>query len=393
MADARFADGSSRRYTLVRGERPGFWAGLAEVVLAGGEAPGRQGRFRLEAGAALAGLVGGEERPLGADQSHTSVVAGDRLLVKLYRRLDEGVNPDVELTAALGARGFPHVPAYGGSIAYEDSSGGVWTLALLQELVADGRDGYAWAGLELVDPVLAGDATAEEATDALETLGVVTAELHAELAAAFGTRIAGDEEIAAWRRAGEARLGEALGLLSGGARAELEALAPRIRDGLGGLSVAQASSLARVHGDYHLGQVLRRPEGFAVVDFEGEPTRTLAERRAPESPLRDVASMLRCLDHVAAWRLREGGDGVERVEAAQTWARLARRRFLDGYRAGLAASGRSSEVDAALLRAFELEKECYEFVYAQTFLPDWLYASLAGMRELVGDGLSLTPAR
>ncbi len=145
--------------------------------------------------------------------------------------------------------------------------------------------------------------------------------------------------------------------------------------------------LTRVHGDYHLGQVLIAPDGFRIVDFEGEPLRPLDERRAHQSPLRDVASMLRSLDHVgrSAGRRAETRNGGRLEQPGldlDGWLRRSRERFLDAYKAGLREAGAVIVVDPDLIRAFEIEKECYEFIYAATYLPSWLWAPTEGMRGL-----------
>jgi maltose alpha-D-glucosyltransferase/alpha-amylase len=149
--------------------------------------------------------------------------------------------------------------------------------------------------------------------------------------------------------------------------------------------------LTRVHGDYHLGQVLVSPDGYWVVDFEGEPLRPLDERRAHGSPLRDVACMLRSLDHVgrSAGRravARNGGALELPGLDLDSWLRRAPERFIDAYRAGLREAGAPIDFDPALLRAFEIEKETYEFIYASTYLPTWLWAPTEGMRALLDAG-------
>ena len=131
--------------------------------------------------------------------------------------------------------------------------------------------------------------------------------------------------------------------------------------------------LARVHGDYHVGQILRSQEGLRVVDFEGEPGRPLAERRLPGTQLRDVAAMLRSFDHLGRHVERDVRPG--HVVEVEHWIEGARAAFLEAY----------GECDAVLLRALEVEKETYEYVYAATFLPDWMYAAAGGMRWLMRD--------
>jgi predicted trehalose synthase len=151
--------------------------------------------------------------------------------------------------------------------------------------------------------------------------------------------------------------------------------------------------LQRIHGDYHLGQVLIAPDGFRIVDFEGEPLSTPAERRALRHPMRDVASMLRSLDHVgrsAARRVVARADAAPDEGAhvgldVDAWIERARARFLEAYRDGLREARVWIDVDADLLRAFEVDKELYEFAYAATYLPTWLYAPTEGLRALFPD--------
>ncbi|HEX2264748.1 MAG TPA: hypothetical protein VHH14_00525, partial [Solirubrobacterales bacterium] len=170
---------------------------------------------------------------------------------------------------------------------------------------------------------------------------------------------------------------------------ELREMAPVIAEHLTVFEATPAVPVvARIHGDLHLGQVLLAPDGPRVVDFEGDPTRPIEERRRPTSPLRDVASMLRSLDHVGRSaarraeqrpRRRPGHVGLD-IDA---WLARARERFLAAYRAGVRRSSAGIVVDEDLLRAFEFEKECRVFVYAATWLPDWIWAPLGGMRGLV----------
>jgi trehalose synthase-fused probable maltokinase len=158
-------------------------------------------------------------------------------------------------------------------------------------------------------------------------------------------------------------------------------------------AVSGVPILTRVHGDYHLGQILETPDGYRIIDFEGEPTRPLEERRRRNSPLRDVASILRSIDHVGRSARRRAeerrGDVVESPGLdIEAWLTRARERFLESYRRGLRERGAPIEVDVDLLRAFEFEKECYEFIYAATYLPEWLWAPLEGMRALVASSPS-----
>jgi predicted trehalose synthase len=168
-------------------------------------------------------------------------------------------------------------------------------------------------------------------------------------------------------------------------------MAPEIAEQLTVLEALPSVPLVtRVHGDFHLGQIVTTPDGFRIVDFEGEPTRTLEERRRHNSPLRDVASMLRSIDHAgrSASRRAEKSRGRP-VEAPgldiEMWLVRARERFVESYRRSLRELGAPIAVDDDLLRAFEFEKETYEFIYAVTYLPEWLWASVEGMRGLVAE--------
>jgi maltokinase len=180
------------------------------------------------------------------------------------------------------------------------------------------------------------------------------------------------EQLAGWRRSADAQLRRALELVDGEAGSELRDYAPRLREEFAALELGAPPTLTRVHGDYHIGQILRSVDGLRVVDFEGEPTKGLAERSALGTPLRDVAAMLRSFDHLARHVDRDLLAGeAPRVER---WIMDAREAFLGSY----------GDHDPQLLRALEAEKETYEFIYAATFLPEWMYAPVAGMRWLMG---------
>jgi maltokinase len=213
--------------------------------------------------------------------------------------------------------------------------------------------------------VLAGDA------EPFAGLGAQTASLHSALRR-MGTREATPAELRGWREAADLQLDRALAAVGGAEGDELAEFAPRIRAELAGLEHPGAPPvLARVHGDYHVGQILRSQEGLRVVDFEGEPGRPLAERRLPGTQLRDVAAMLRSFDHLGRYVDRDVRPGD--VAAVEDWIERTRVAFLEAYGAH----------DPVLLRALEVEKETYEHVYAATFLPDWMYAAAGGMRWLM----------
>ncbi len=189
----------------------------------------------------------------------------------------------------------------------------------------------------------------------------------------LGAAEAADAQLNAWADAAQAQLTRATELTSGSARRLLEANAELIRAQLEPLRRPQPRPLVtRVHGDLHVGQVLRAADGrLLVVDFEGEPAKSLAERAAPGPPLRDVAAMLRSFDHLARYVVQDSWPG--HTADADAWIAGARAAFLTQY----------GPVDSALLHAFEVEKECYEFTYAATYLPEWTPVAEGGMRWLL----------
>jgi trehalose synthase-fused probable maltokinase len=216
-----------------------------------------------------------------------------------------------------------------------------------------------------------------EALAAVAQLGGITAELHAALrsrpdAEGFEAGTATPDELREWEADAMRQLDGAQAALRGPEAQRLGELAPAIRDALNAIGRAQAPIRSRIHGDFHLGQLLATESGFVVIDFEGEPARPLEERRRPGSPLRDVAGMLRSLDYAART--------VERQTAGTElsgWLDDARAAFLAGY---------GDAGDAALLRALEVEKACYEVRYEANNRPDWTWLPLQALERLVARG-------
>ena len=371
--------GASDRYLVptLNGREPidgeGAWSSLVRAIADDAELCGTRGRFLASRTDALAALLGAtpdlNERRLGVEQSNTSVLLGDRLILKLYRLLEVGDNPDVELSAFLTDAGFADTPALAGAITYESDEGPA-AAAMLQAFVPSTGD--AWAAML---SALASDRA--RATAMAVRIGEVTSRMHAALASrpdhpAFPARAATVTETAEWRTSAERQLAQAVTAVSGVAHAAMVEQAPRITarfaDTFG--SATGEARVSRVHGDYHLGQLLERTDGgYSVVDFEGEPARPLAERRQPSSPLRDVAGMLRSLDYAA--RTAERSSAFE----AGAWLADARSAFIGAY------GGIGPEEDG-LLDAFELEKACYEVRYEANNRPDWLWLPLAAVERL-----------
>jgi maltokinase len=388
VLEVAYGDGGQPdRYLLptVDGHEPrdddGAWRSIVRAMAGGAEVRGGRGRFVASPTRELDELLPSaheaietlSERRLSVEQSNTSVVlGGDRLILKLYRLLEPGENPDVEVSAFLTDAGFADTPAVAGTLTWVDERGDA-AAAMLQAFVPSSGD--AWAAML--------DALAfnpSRATDIATAVGDLTARMHRALAsrpgdAAFPARPATTAETASWRASAEAQLAQAVTAVTGEAHDRLVGLAPRIRERFAdtfGRATGEAH-VSRIHGDYHLGQLLARPDGgFSVIDFEGEPARPLAERRLPSSPLRDVAGMLRSLDYAA--RTAEVGRHADGFDA-DAWLAEARAALLGAY-------GRIGAEDRPLLDAFELEKACYEVRYEANNRPSWLWLPLAAAERL-----------
>jgi maltose alpha-D-glucosyltransferase / alpha-amylase len=397
---------------LVCRPSPGFasaWAAGAPLAI-GADPPGPTEPTldpvepSLEPGPGAAGLLlVADEVPLGREQSNTSTIIGGRLLLKAYRRLQPGLNPDLELTAYLAEEaGFPGVPRLAGYAEAVTRDGGVSTVAMLQAFVAGADDLYERTAEFLAELVAApGRASMEWATEVAAELGTLVAGLHAALATPpadapeLAPREATHDELKAWRMDAHRQLNraiEAVSAVDGEAAAELRREASVIAARVSRFeAVATAPVLTRIHADLHLGQVLVAEDGYRVIDFEGEPLRSIEDRRRPDSPLRDVASLLRSLDHVARSarrraETRAGGPMQHPGLDVDAWLDRARARFLAAYAEGLRRSGSPAGLDLDLLDAFEVAKEAQEFVYAATVLPSWLWAPREGMRWLLERG-------
>ena len=321
-------------------------------------------------------------RVMGAEQSNTSIVYGDAVILKLFRRLQQGANPDLEVTRALADAGSTHVACPLGWVEGE-VAGELTTLGLLQVFLKGASDGWAMATASVRDLFAEGDLHADEVggdfAGEAERLGAATAEVHALMARTLPTATAGRAEIEAAARQLHDRLDAALAVVP-----DLEPFAPALRRAYD--EVAERTTpvpVQRVHGDYHLGQVLRTQDGWVLLDFEGEPARPLAERVALMSPLRDVAGMLRSFDYAARHLLAErehlAGEEPQLAYRATEWAERNREAFCDGYARAAGSDPRDEQV---LLRAFELDKAVYEVVYEARNRPGWLSIPLASIERL-----------
>jgi maltose alpha-D-glucosyltransferase/alpha-amylase len=396
---------------------------LLRCIESGAEVPTGHGLVRGEPGLALPALRGAEPVPsplrrVPGEQSNTSVVYGDRLILKLFRRVEAGINPDQEIGRFLTERAsFDHVPPFAGSLEYR-RDGVTATLGLLQGLVSNEGDGWTGAMDELQRYYEASASRAFPADvadpassvgiylDSASTLGRRTAEMHAALARGTDdpdfapepltpddvVRLSADLHRRATitldafkenlpRLPDEAV--EEAGLVLR-RRRELLRLLQELPPDMGGRRI-------RIHGDYHLGQVLRARNDFVILDFEGEPARPLAERRTKHSPLKDVAGMLRSFSYAAyAALLKYTARRPEAVEQLEPWARLWERSAATAFLAadrdaivphGLLPEGAPGE---ALLRAYVVDKALYELMYELNHRPAWVRIPLWGLASLHG---------
>jgi maltokinase len=333
--------------------------------------------FALEAGAKLdrdaVSLV------LGGEQSNTSVVFGEQSIMKLFRIVVPGLNPDLEVTRALTEMGNLHVPALQGWIE-SDVDGIPSTLGLLQEFLRSGTDGWALALTSVRDLFAEGDLHAGEVGGDFaaesERLGMATADVHSSMAQALPTSVADQNALVAMAQSMRARLDAA------------RIAVPELADHAAAISAvfdALANShepvpLQRVHGDFHLGQVMRTDNGWVLLDFEGEPGAPIAARTALSSPLRDVAGMLRSFDYASRYLLADQPAAAQLEYRAAEWAERNRDAFCTGY---AKSAGRDPREDDVLLRAFELDKAVYEVAYEARNRPSWVRIPLGSIERLV----------
>jgi maltokinase len=328
----------------------------------------------------------GPGRLLGGEQSNSSLVFRNRLILKLFRLLEPGENPELEVTRALAGAGFEACAA---PLAWFEGLGS--TLGILQPYFAGSVDGWKLATERVADHYESGDGDPGNFAADAGALGRLTAELHAAMASSLPKVAEGQPDLARL----SARL---LGQLT-----QVAALVPELADQRAAIeevyTKAEAAGggsryLQRIHGDYHLGQVLKHGDDWIVIDFEGEPARSLEERRRLASPLQDVAGMLRSFDYAAFSPLVLGEDpdtpGPTREELARfegpaaAWIEANRNAFLDGYLAEAGDSGWLAGDHELLLRAFELDKAVYEVMYEARHRPPWLQIPLGGIRRLLG---------
>ncbi|ABK52450.1 aminoglycoside phosphotransferase [Acidothermus cellulolyticus 11B] len=334
-------------------------------------------RFRREPGAEFSPDAPG--RLLSGEQSNTSVVFGDETILKIFRLLVPGVNPDLDVTRALTEAGSPHVAPLCGWME-TDIAGEPYTLGILQRYLRTGSDGWSLALTSVRDLFAEGDLHAEEvggdfAAEA-ERLGVATAEVHRTLAHVLPTATGGAEFVEQLTEAMRRRLQAAADVVPALAAhiTEIQQIYDTFRRRTSELH------LQRIHGDLHLGQVMRTEYGWVFFDFEGEPGARIEQRAALASPLRDVAGMLRSFDYAAHYLLAGHTVPPQLAYRAAEWSARNRAAFCIGY---AKVADHDPREEDAVLRAFEVDKAVYETMYEMKNRPDWVGIPLGALERLL----------
>lgn len=395
-------------------EGSNFRAALLKLIADETSVEGLRGsRLRGVRGAALRDPLDLPSRLLRVEQSNSSVVFGEQLFAKVFRKLDEGLNLDVEITRFLSEeRKFPHVPPFAGMLEWQRSEADARVCAVLIGWVPS--EGDAWKTtlreveayfqrvLEPADEGVKASALLGSFRERAALLGTRTAEMHLALSApegSFAPEPFGPQDLAALSRAvKESSLAVFALLGSASLPPAISAQAKRLFDAQSQLferlaalrAIAPSGEKIRTHGDYHLGQVLDTGSDFVMIDFEGEPQRSLAERRKKQSPLRDVAGMLRSFHYAAHSGLNAYPEERERLSgAAEVWATEMGNVFLDAWVRGVAGSGLAPgahKLRAALLDLFLLEKALYEVGYEVNNRPGWAGIPITGILRLISPG-------
>ena len=315
---------------------------------------------------------------LTGEQSNTSLVFGESAIFKVFRRVSPGPNPDLEVASALAKLGSSHIAEPYGWVETR-MDGATTVLAILSRYLRAASDGWSLAATSVRDLYATENARAAEAggdfAGEAERLGVATAQVHQDLAEAFGRSGLEPEAVRELAEQMYRRLDIAIATVP-----ELARHADMIGNAYSQLAkLIEPTPAQRVHGDYHLGQAMRTQTGWVVLDFEGEPASPLAQRRARSSPLRDVAGMLRSFDYAARHQLLTHPDAASLAPKASDWVRRNSDAFCAGY---AAAGGLDPAENSVLLRAMLLDKAVYEVIYEARHRPTWIPIPLESIAEL-----------
>ena len=384
LVEVRFETGTHETYQLLTDDR-GFDALPGDVhartlldLMRSGET------VQAEEGAVEFATLGGVDEPRAArliegEQSNSSVVFDAALILKVFRRVEAGINPELELLRFLTEAGFENIAELAGWYAYSGAQMEA-TLGIMQRFVAGAEDGWERA----LDAIVAGD---EAFLDTLRRLGEVTGRMHSALGSDPSDPSFCPEQTST----------ESLGLLTATVDEEIERVFLSLPEDVADLdlirgrgeevrerlrlltNIGGTGRVIRVHGDFHLGQTLWDGEDWVILDFEGEPARSLPERRRKRSPLRDVAGMLGSFGYAAS-----AAEVLRDTPAPDDWEERAREEFLEGYRAtvdrSLVPSGAAMD---KLLKVFELEKAVYELRYELNNRPDWVRIPVLGLARML----------
>ena len=389
LIEIRFAEGTHETYQLLTTDGdpdaladPRHVRELVHMLRRGASIPAGEGTvtFGVVEGFAALGQELREARRISAEQSNTSIVFDEELILKVFRRLEAGINPELELLRFLTERGFENIAQLAGWYAYQGRPMDA-TLGILQRYIAGGEDGWDLALDELeADP--AGFA------DRLRRLGEVTGRMHTLLGSDANDAVFCPEETSV----------ESLGLLTATIDEEIERIflelpednaeldpirgrGEEVRERLRMLThIGGVGRVIRHHGDFHLGQTLFAEDEWVILDFEGEPARSLPERRRKRSPLRDVAGMLRSFAYVVS-----AAEIQRAVLAPAGWEERAREQFMSGYLDTVDPNLLPASHDSIekLLSIFELEKAVYELRYELDNRPDWVRIPVAGIERML----------
>lgn len=324
---------------------------------------------------------------LSAEQSNSSLIYGENAILKLFRKVEPGINPDIEIHEALRPANSAHLAPLLGHVSVswpdgetgEASEASEASLAMLQTFMLSASDGWSLATASVRDLYAEADLHPDEvggdfASEA-HRLGQATATVHADLARLMETRVVTSARLDLIADGMDTRLAAACEVVP-----DLLEHAPALRSCYDALRDHDGDlRLQRIHGDFHLGQVLRTSSGWTLLDFEGEPARPLSQRRELDSTLRDVAGMLRSFDYASRHLLLDGTSDPQLDYRASEWSDRNREAFCDGYASECGGDPRD---DAVLLGAFEADKAVYEAVYEARNRPAWLPIPLGSLARL-----------